>query len=1493
MAGEYRFAMDQKDIVRLLVATIDDFTRGRLMNKEHRNLHKEQCAERLAAEDGSHDKDTEVRYSDQAVLANLDWGIEALEEALNTSNIETKFARLDHAEKMLQVCALLNSNEKTAGVPNFYLSAWAHLNLSYLWKLRGNVHNSALHILEMFIVDPFFSRIDFAPELWKELFLPHMSSIVGWYSEERHRLVIEVIPDSSDLSFTADIDQFFNESLIFSLRPDQVEKLQKLEKLYGESLDENSRLFAKYFKDCMNSDSSSTKKVAPMLPIAEPPMTPLHEVSRSIPDYIKFGPILPKSAGFSSILLRSKDGATEASRPKGTSSPANSSEKFAGRYAQNDSLEEIENDSDHEPFDSYELSDTVTHKLLSPSSTRTSEDEQIGPKGETSKMGSCKHSPTIFSPISSPSIPSPKVLSPTANEKCKNESRSALRLLSSRFGGQRVATSVPRSPATGSDHSFSPVESEGEKDRHRRRYRQTHNAIYNDVSNQDFENCLIDKLEEESRSRSSEIVTHIVRPPKDFVCPITGQIFSEPVTLETGQTYERKAIQEWLKRGNTTCPITRQPLSSTVMPKMNYVLKRLITSWQEQHPDLAQDCSWTGTSVVSTVSSSFKMANSLASTPCRPFHIPLNSTYESLNQKGKRLMQEAVSSSPTSVISQATVEKIINSLKPFVSCLCNFESLKQCETAVLAIAGFWKDSKGDLAVHSYLSELAVVNGFVEVLLNSREREVLRTSIYVLSELICADGNVGESLSSLDSDFDCLASLLTSGLSEASVLMCLLRPTFTQLSAHDLIPSLAQMIQKKNEEFDHLPFVIEPKNAAIAMLEQIFMGGDETSQSRNAERFTSAEGIPALVKFLGRVEVRRPILSILLCCMRVDQSCKDSIVEEIELAPVLEFLHTGNDDDRGLCVAFLSELVQMHRRTKCNQILQTIKDEGAFSTMHTLLTYLQMAPIEQQPGIASLLLQLDLLTEPRRMSIYREESIEALFEAFRRKDNYNSQIAAVDASLYLSGRFTSSGKSYTKAWLLKLAGFDQPYNALMKAEGLRKPDYELSEREEEEKAVSVWEKRIALVLCNHEKGYIFEVMKECLKSKSLEMAKSCLVIVSWLCHMVSTLPDTGVQETARRSLLDELVNVLQSSNSLEEKILACLVLKTFISDPAALEELGLHATSINKTLRKLRRSSLVVNDIMKALMNVPSVDATELWSYTEVGALDSSSNGEVLSLVHLNGRVLSSHSDGTIKVWDAGDKVLKLIQEARKHTKAVTCLCVSSSGDALYSGSLDKTIRVWTVKCEKIQCVQVHEVKEPIYDMKANANVACFVSQGTGVKVYNFSGVPKHINFNKYVKSLALSEDKLYCGCSGDCILEVDLTKHTTSTFYAGVRKLLWKQNIYSLHLHGDLLFAAGSAVDGTAGKTFSLSNKITVGSFSPGVDIHHMAVSTDLLFTASRLGMIIEVLSKEKYTKIGSLKLGSASGSHAKITYLTTDDDGGLLFVGTSGGKIQVWGLTE
>ncbi|WCJ35094.1 U-box domain-containing protein 26 [Euphorbia peplus] len=1484
MAVDFRFGMEQKEIVRFLFTTVDSFLQDRLINKEQRTQHKEQCAERLAAEDGNCDKNKGVRYSDQAVLANLDWGIEALEEAINTANVETKLARLDHAEKMLQVCAMLNSDQRTAGVPNFYLSAWAHLNLSYLWKLRNNLHNSVLHVLKMFIVDPFFSRIDFAPELWKDLFLPHMNSIVGWYSEARQRLMIELIPDSSDLSFTADLDQLFNESLVYSMGPDKVEKLQTLEQVYGESLDENTRLFAKHYEDCMNSDSSTvSKKMIPMFPIAEPPMTPLREASWSIPDYVKFGPILPKSAGFSPAI-QSKNDAVEAIRLSSSPTLSHNMEESKEWDIQEAMPEENEDDSDSN------LDFEDARCKSGTSSNKMTESKEIGASVRSSKANSQSHSPTTFSPVDSPTTISPKV----SSANTKKGSTPLMRLLSSRVRDCTIASSMPVSPSMSSYYSISSPDSDGEaidlkKSVQRHTRNQARNTSSNRVNSQELENsCSINGSEECQSYVSipmSDKQTSRSRPPKDFVCPITGHLFNDPVTLETGQTYERKAIQEWLKRGNTTCPITRQPLCTNSLPKTNYVLKRLITSWIEQHPELAQEFLYSETPK-NSFSPSIK-ETSFSSYPSRMSRNPShNSTPSHVHQRSKRFTQPSLSTSPTSVISQATIEAIINGLKPYVSCLCTSENLEECEAAVLAIAKLWKDSKGDPGVHSYLSKATIVNGFVEILSNSLDREVLRTSIYILSELIYSDESVAEVLTSVDSDFDSLAALLKNGLAEAAVLICQTRPTFAQLSAHNFIPSLVHLIQVKSEDLDDLQLVLEPKDAAIAMLEQILMGGDESSQSLNAYSVVSANGVPAIVKCLDRVEGRKSVISILLCCMLVDKSCRNFIASRIDMSHVLELFHTGNDNVRGICIDFLSELVQLNRRTVCNEILHRIRGEGSFSTMHTFLVYLQMAPMEQQPAIATLLLQLDLLAEPRKMSIYREEAVETLIEALHKKDFSNCQMMALDALVSLSGTLTSSGRSYMEARLLKIAGFDQPYNCLVKADARKKGESDLAETMDDEvKARNSWETRVAFVLCNHERGSIFKALEECFKSNSLEMAKLCLIISTWLIYMLSVLPDSGLREVARKSLLDEFINVLQSSRNMEERILATLALRTFVLDPAAVKEMEKYAKCIYRTLRKFKRSSSVITDVLKSLMNLPSVNATELWNCTEIVELESSANGEVLSLLHLKGRVLSSHSDGTIKVWDSRKGILRLIQEVREHSKAVTCLYFPSSGDKFYSGSLDKTIRVWAINPDEIHCVQVHDVKEAVHELIANAKLACYISSGTGVKVYNWSGVPKHVNFNKTVKCLAMTGDKLYCGSSGYSIQEVDLRKLTSSTFYPGTKKLLGKQTIHSLYIHDDLLFAGGSTIDGTAGKVFSVSTGAVMRSFSSGVDILRIAGNNDFVFTATKCG-IIEVWLKERVTRVASIKMNCT-----KISSLTSDMEGGMLYAASSDGKIQVWAM--
>ncbi|TVU16025.1 hypothetical protein EJB05_39572, partial [Eragrostis curvula] len=70
--------------------------------------------------------------------------------------------------------------------------------------------------------------------------------------------------------------------------------------------------------------------------------------------------------------------------------------------------------------------------------------------------------------------------------------------------------------------------------------------------------------------------------PSDFLCPLTRQIFNRPVTIETGQTFERHAIVQWLDRGLRVCPVTGQELESLSIPDTNRVLKRLIDNWKSE-----------------------------------------------------------------------------------------------------------------------------------------------------------------------------------------------------------------------------------------------------------------------------------------------------------------------------------------------------------------------------------------------------------------------------------------------------------------------------------------------------------------------------------------------------------------------------------------------------------------------------------------------------------------------------------------------------------------------------------------------------------------------------------------------------------------------------------------------------------------------------------------------------------------------------------------------
>jgi hypothetical protein len=72
--------------------------------------------------------------------------------------------------------------------------------------------------------------------------------------------------------------------------------------------------------------------------------------------------------------------------------------------------------------------------------------------------------------------------------------------------------------------------------------------------------------------------------PPEFVCPITGDIMRDPVLTSDGFTFERRAIEAWLRLNNRS-PMTNLPLPNRgVLP--NIALRQLIEDFLLRNPGL-------------------------------------------------------------------------------------------------------------------------------------------------------------------------------------------------------------------------------------------------------------------------------------------------------------------------------------------------------------------------------------------------------------------------------------------------------------------------------------------------------------------------------------------------------------------------------------------------------------------------------------------------------------------------------------------------------------------------------------------------------------------------------------------------------------------------------------------------------------------------------------------------------------------------------------------
>jgi hypothetical protein len=201
----------------------------------------------------------------------LNLAVENLENAISTTNPSIRSSSLRLAQKVL------------LSYPDSLLSS---LLLSLIYTLNNRPTNASISLLNIFHLDPSLARSQIAPVLFEELFLVHLLPVLRWFNEQRSRILSSLTLDwgyDSDENSIGDVSIVVPcTKLLSKMSGDQALELKELESIYEEVIDENCKVFAKYFKEVVTNGDENRMITPPSVILKELGKVDKSEVSDEI-----------------------------------------------------------------------------------------------------------------------------------------------------------------------------------------------------------------------------------------------------------------------------------------------------------------------------------------------------------------------------------------------------------------------------------------------------------------------------------------------------------------------------------------------------------------------------------------------------------------------------------------------------------------------------------------------------------------------------------------------------------------------------------------------------------------------------------------------------------------------------------------------------------------------------------------------------------------------------------------------------------------------------------------------------------------------------------------------------------------------------------------------------------------------------------------------------------------------------------------------------------
>ncbi|XP_047315042.1 putative E3 ubiquitin-protein ligase LIN-1 [Impatiens glandulifera] len=772
----------------------------------------------------------------------------------------------------------------------------------------------------------------------------------------------------------------------------------------------------------------------------------------------------------------------------------------------------------------------------------------------------------------------------------------------------------------------------------------------------------------------------------------------------------------------------------------------------------------------------------------------------------------------------------------------------------------------------------ILDQLLAAISTSKEVGLIRASVSILSTLVSGNKSVIEQVMKKGLQLRDLANALKKNVQEAAVLIYLTNPSPIEIKTLEILPSLVEIIcTSSNAVKGRLDLLLPtPYSASLMIIEVLVTTFDNTTNNMHLAAINAPRVLAGLldIQSYNNMKEYTSLATILIRCMQFDGKCRKYISEFAPVAPFIHLLSCKQEHAMSVSLKYFHEILRMPR-SSANKLLRRIIGEGNVNTMHTLFLIINKSQHEHEHKLlaANLLLQLDMLGGSPGKSIYREEALEFLLESVTSEPGSANQKLSAFLLSNLSGTYSWSGQPYIVAWLLKKTGLSNFHHQNM----IRNFNW----LDESMQDADLWCSKIARILIKTGEP-VFRSLENGLRSGTKMVYRDCLAAIAWIgCEIVKCPED--IKHKACDILLNEVQKFLHPGLELEERLLACLCIYKYTSGKG-MQKLIHFSEGVRESLRRLSTITWIAEELLRAADYFHPNKWRISCVHTQVVEASQKNNGAVTALIYYKGLLYSGYSDGSIKGWEIKGQTATLISDVKDHRKTITCFTLFEAGNCLLSASMDKTIRMWQMVQNKLECIEVIGTTEPIQSLDSYRKQILAISLSHEMKVFDTSSMDRDITKAKNVKCMKVIHGKVFIGCMDSSIWEIDLCKNQDREIKPASK--VWKMQsrpISSIAVYKEWLYCSSLTVEGSSIKEWRRQNKPHVTIVPEGGNhVQAMEIVEDFIYiNCNQSPSTLQIWLRGTQQKVGRLSAGK------NITSLLVAND--MVLCGTETGVIKGW----